>query len=143
MEGSREEGTRTGVMHVKARLTATERELDRVTKERDQALADAAKLSKFIKDRVGTNVWAHADVMLLVRMLHTGVRDRLRRAAMKAAETGTPASHILYRRLIDRTYQQAADEVARDFPQHAQRVDMIRKEMMTALEATIIEKDQP
>lgn len=141
MEGN-EQRTRTGVMHLKARLSAAERELARVTKERDAHEANAAKLAKFIQDRVGTNVWAHPDVMMLVHFLHVSVLRQLRRQCDKAAASGTPASHVLYRRMIEKTYSEAVAELVRDFPQHAQRFDLIRQEMLTALEAAIIDKDE-
>lgn len=131
--------TRSAHLNMKARMRALEERVAKAEQGEDAAREDARKLAEFVQQRMGTNVWSHKDVMALVRVLHCQVRDTLARGAERARTS--PASHLLYKRMMDQAFKDAA-AVAEDFKPHAEHPNVLRDEMLEQLADTVRPPDR-
>jgi hypothetical protein len=109
--------------------------------KREEAEAHARTLSEFIRTKVGTAAWSHADVLRVVFNSFTMLkRDLMRKLAVSAAE-GRPASHVLYGRMVEGTLQEATSRALSAAGKGAHRPDMVKPDMLAELEQVL--RDDP
>ena len=102
MDDIKREGTTT-----RAALREAQRHIAQLNDELLRTKADAKALAEFIEQSTILHSWAHDDVVAIFLALQSGLNG-LHAANKAAAGRGSPASHILYDRMI----RQAEEETA-------------------------------
>lgn len=112
--------TRAGANSLRAEINRLRKQLSAVSEklatslaETATAQADAKALSEFIVSRGHSlRVWEHADVLRLFSLTVQGTILRLQAQSKAHAETGLPASHVLYRNLGLAMRKEVAEKIA-------------------------------